>query len=98
MIETLVAERGANENKTLHGQDFCNKLRTSWSVTLQNSRNPGRAEFCFQLYHAQLQVENTFYSLKVILSFLSVTKAQMEDIGDALNDDDIIMTTRSKIY
>ena len=34
---TLGAERGPTENKTLHGQDFCNKLRTSWSVTLQNS-------------------------------------------------------------
>ena len=36
---SLVAERGPTENKTLHSQDFCNKLRTSWSVTLQNSRS-----------------------------------------------------------
>ena len=39
MYRPLVAERGPTENKTLHSQVFCNKLRTSWSVTLQNSRS-----------------------------------------------------------
>ena len=35
----LVAEQVATENKTLHGQDFCKKMCTGWSVTLQNSRS-----------------------------------------------------------
>ena len=27
--QTLVADRGATGNKTLHGQDFCHELRTT---------------------------------------------------------------------
>ena len=37
--DTLVQFFGAIENQTLHGQDFCDELRTSWSVTLQYSRS-----------------------------------------------------------
>ena len=36
---SLVQFFGAIENQTLHGQDFCDELRTSWSVSLQYSRS-----------------------------------------------------------
>ena len=37
--QTHVADRRPTGNKTRHSQDFCNKLRASWAVTLQNSRS-----------------------------------------------------------
>ena len=52
----------AIENKKLHGQDFCNKLRTSWSVTWQYSRS-----FC--VYN---QIKSKLYTQK-LLEYCNVT-------------------------
>ena len=52
----------AIENKILHGQDFCNKLRTSWSVRLQYSRS-----FC--VYN---QIKSKLYTQK-LLEYCNVT-------------------------